>query len=726
MPVERPTFSESWYRVVDLHPALRSSVQVYRQHYRGQMWHVLQDPGTNQFFRLNNSAYQFIAMLDGRRSVGEVWKACNDRLEDNAPTQGEVIQLLGQLYASNLLQADLPPDAEGLLRRHHKRRTREVQGYLMNLLFIRIPLFDPDAFLNRWVGILGQAFTKPALILWVALVGTGLYFVGGRVGELADRASGILDSDNLVLLYLSFTFVKIFHEFGHAFACKKFGLSSGGGEVHTMGIMFLVFTPMPYVDASSAWALRSKWQRIVVGTGGMFVELAIAAVAAIVWANTTTGTTHAICYNIMFIASVSTLLFNGNPLLRYDGYYILSDLLEIPNLAQRSRQHIYYLVKKYIWGVRGAHSPAHSSGERFWFPIYGIASTIYRVFICTAILLFIADKFFLLGTILAVVAVVTWGLVPLGKFIRYLFTNRELSRVRPRALLTTGLFFTVLFIAIGAIKAPRHSRAEGIVEPVHMAIVYATEDGFVQSVLPTGRRVRKDGEPLLECENRELSTRHEQLLAERRRLEVQHRVAMTREEAAVQIYAQRIETLDGQIRHLKNRLDALIIRPSLDGTWIAPDAERYKGVYLQRGKPVGVVADLSEVRIRATATQRIAGTIIHEADWDNVEIRIKGRADLHLRGRIVNILSAGTKELRSQALGIQVGGTIRTEPDDSKGTKAAERLFEIVVAPEGDAKKNIRLLDGQRVMVRFTMPSQPLLTQWWHSILQLVQRRFNI
>ena len=174
---------------------------------------------------------------------------------------------------------------------------------------------------------------------------------------------------------------------------------------------------------------------------------------------------------------------------------------------------------------------------------------------------------------------------------------------------------------------------------------------------------------------------------------------------------------------LKNRLDSLIIRPSLDGTWIAPNAERYMGVYLQRGKPIGTVADLSEVRIRATATQRIA---FNEADWNNVEIRIKGRPDLHLNGKIVDILPAGTKNLRSKALGIQAGGTIRTETDDSKGTKATERLFEIYVVPEDGAKKNIRLLDGQRVMVRFTMPSQPLLTQWWHSILQLVQRRFNI
>ncbi|MCK5557895.1 MAG: hypothetical protein KAJ01_05930, partial [Candidatus Hydrogenedentes bacterium] len=429
---------------------------------------------------------------------------------------------------------------------------------------------------------------------------------------------------------------------------------------------------------------------------------------------------------MMFIASVSTVLFNGNPLLRYDGYYILSDLLEIPNLAQRSREHLYYLVKKYIWGVRGAHSPVNSGGERFWFPVYGIASTLYRVFICTAILLFIADKFFLLGTILAAGAIITWVLVPLGKFFRYLFTNRELSRVRPRALLTTGLFFAALFFAVGGINAPRHCRAEGIVEPVRMAIVYADEDGFVQSILPSGARVRKDGRALLECENPELTSRLEQLLAERRRLVIQRRIAKGHEEAASQIYAQRIEALDERIRRAEGRLDALKIRPSMDGTWIAPYAERYKGMYLQRGKPLGAVADFSEVRIRATAGQQIAGAVIHEADWNNVDIRIKGRGDLQLGGRIVNISQAGTKDLRSEALGFNAGGTIQTEADRSKGIKATERLFEIEVAPDPNTNKKVRLLSGQRVMVRFDLPSQPLLKQWWHSILQLFQRRFHI
>ncbi len=246
MPVDRPTFSESWYRVAKLCPRLRSTVQVHRQYFRGQMWHVLQDPGSNQFFRLNEAAYYFVALLDSKKTRAEAWQICMENLGDMAPTQQEAIQLLGQLYTSNLIQAELPPDAEGLFRRYRKRVGREVKGYLMNFLFIRIPLFDPDHFLDRWVGLFGKLFTVYGFIAWIIIIGTGLFFIAGRTSELANRASGVLDPENLPLLYLSFLFIKIFHAFGHAFACKKFGKQTGtGGELHVMAVMFLVFTPLP-------------------------------------------------------------------------------------------------------------------------------------------------------------------------------------------------------------------------------------------------------------------------------------------------------------------------------------------------------------------------------------------------------------------------------------------------------------------------------------------------
>ncbi len=728
MAVDRPTFHEAWYRVAELHPRLLSGVQVYRQHFRGQMWYVLENPSNNQYSRISDEAYRFIGLLDGRRTVSQAWRICNEQLGDSAPTQGEVIQLLGQLHSVNLLHADLPPDSESLFNRYRKRVGREVRGQLMNLLFIKIPLIDPDHFLDRWVGIAGRLFSWFGLILWSILLSIGLYFVADNIRELFHQSSDILAPDNLILLYLSFVFIKIFHEFGHAFACKKFGqLNQSRGQVHIMGVMFLVFFPLPYVDASSAWAFRNRWHRAVVGMAGVMVELSMAAIAAIIWSNTSTGTLHIIAYNVIFVASVSTLMFNGNPLLRFDAYYVLSDLLEIPNLGHRSRNYIYYLVKRYCWGLKRAQNPAYTFGEGVWFVFYGLASMAFRVFICVRILLFLNDRLpedlFILVPLFAFSAIVAWVFVPLGKFVQFLATGAELTRNRGRAIGSTLVIFCLIIVGIGLIRVPDYWRVEGFVEPVNLAIVHAESDGFVIGYLPSESKVSIGGTPLIRAVNRELEAEKKISAAELLSLKIKRRIAETQEIAAAQILDEQIEALNETIARLEFELEALNLKPPLSGTWVAPDIEYSKGVYLQRGKSIGFVASLDDVIIRATAGQKVAAMLIEQHDKE-VEFRVKGQPKLLMTGKIEQISKSGQDQLPSEALGYAVGGSMPTTPQDSQGTKSAEMFFEIRIKP--DAGSSVRLLTGQRVVARIRMHSKPLALQWWLSARQLFQRRFHI
>ncbi|MBN2181274.1 MAG: efflux RND transporter periplasmic adaptor subunit [Sedimentisphaerales bacterium] len=732
MAVERPTFHESWFRVAQLRPRLLSSVQVYRQHFRGQMWYVLENPSSNEFSRVSSDAYHFIGLLDGRKTVAEVWRICNERYGDYAPTQPEVIQLLGNLYCSNLLYAELAPDAESLFNRYHTRIKRRIQGFFSNLLFIHIPLIDPDHFLSRWVGLFGLIFSWFGLLLWLVVISAGLYFIVGNIKELFFQSTDILNPDNFIFLYLSMVIIKIFHEFGHAFACKRFGrLNGSGGEVHVIGIMFLVFVPLPYVDASSAWAFRKKWHRVVVGLSGVMIELFCAAVAAIIWVNTSTGTLHIISYNIIFLASVSTLIFNGNPLLRFDAYYVLSDLIEIPNLSQRSKNYIYYLVKKYCWKLKSAYNPAHSSGEKIWFLFYGIASTAYRVFICIRILLFLNDRLpeelFVLVPIFAGSAVIAWIVVPIGKFIRYLATSGELARSRGVAVSSTLAAMALIVISVGILKVPEYFRIEGIVEPLNMAVVYAESDGFVSDFLLSNQTVSPDGESLITASNPELEAEKKGLLAELRGFQAKRRIAQTRDMAEVQMLDEQIEALNEKIARIDYELAALDIKASLEGTWISPDIDKARGLYLSRGQMIGLVADLDNVFVRAAAGQELAAMLInHTGNFaeTNVEIRVKGRPDVTLSGQIEQILPAGKEQLPYQAMGYAVGGSIPTLIDDPKGLHAAERFFEVRIKPHFDKPDQLR--SGQRVVARIQMPDRPLLFQWWSDIRQLFQRRFHI
>ena len=611
---------------------------------------------------------------------------CNEQLGDGAPTQGEVIQLLGQLHAMNLLYVDLPPDAEGLLNRYHRRVKRQVLNYLANLLFLRIPLIDPDAFLDRWVGCAGIGLQLDwALCLWAILLVAGLYFVVGNYSELVAQSADVLAPGNLFLLYLAFVVVKIFHEFSHAFACKKFGrLNRSSGEVHSMGVMFMVLFPLPYVDASSAWAFRSKWHRAIVGMAGVMAELATASIAAIVWAQTSTGTIHIIAYNVIFVASVSTMLFNGNPLLRFDAYYVLCDLLEIPNLAQRSKNYLYYLVKRYVWGLKKLQNPAYGPGEKFWFIAYGPTSTVYRVYIS-----------------------ITNPPIPQPPPARAILHRCSAvgdGRHHRLAVRPAGAIHQIPgdrpgacpqsppggrdhcgrsvrdSVLMGLVRMPDHYRLEGIVEPAQLALIHAETDGFATGFLPSESVASPDGQPLVQAVNPELEAKKASLLAERRGLEARHRLAETQETAAAQIMAEQIDALDESLARVQWQLDNLNLKPPFKGIWVAPEIDRTKGTYLKRGERIGFVGSLDDLIIRVTAGQDVAAMMFEQAH-KTVEIRVKGRPDRTFTGQIEKIFPAGNDELPSQALSYAAGGDVPTRSPTPQDRTAAENSSRFASVP---------------------------------------------
>ena len=306
--------------------------------------------------------------------------------------------------------------------------------YLRSPLSLRFPLFKPEKFLAQTAYLVRPLFTAPGAFLWLAVVGAALVLAGLHWQELTENVTDrVLSGQNLVLLWLVYPLIKALHELGHGYAIKVLG-----GQVPEMGIMLLVFMPVPYVDASSSSAFREKWRRLLVGAAGMLVEIFVASLALFCWLVLSPGFLRSICFNVIFIASISTILFNGNPLLRYDGYYILSDLLGIINLAQRGTSYLGYLFKRYAFGLHEAEPPYTGPGERFWFVFYTIASAIYRIFLYFGIFLFISGKFFLVGILLGLWSIVGLVLVPAFKKIRYVMTDPSLRDKRspgPRRVL---------------------------------------------------------------------------------------------------------------------------------------------------------------------------------------------------------------------------------------------------------------------------------------------------
>jgi putative peptide zinc metalloprotease protein len=219
--MEKSFYSSSWYRIADMKPRLRNHARIHRQHFRGQLWYVLQDPASGRFHRFTPAAYLVMSLMNGIRTVRQIWDMACSRLGDDALTQDEIIRLLSQLHQVDVLHGDVPPDAEEVSARAIKVRNRKITSSMLNPLALRLPLLDPDAFLNATMPLLRPLFSWTAACLYIGIVGCGLVLAGMHWSELTDNiADRVLVEDSLALLVLTYPCVKALHELGHAYAVK--------------------------------------------------------------------------------------------------------------------------------------------------------------------------------------------------------------------------------------------------------------------------------------------------------------------------------------------------------------------------------------------------------------------------------------------------------------------------------------------------------------------------
>jgi putative peptide zinc metalloprotease protein len=715
---ESRIFHESWYRIANQHVSLSAGVKVRRQLFRGSRWYVLSDPFNGQFFRLRPPAYEFVARLSMKRTVEEVWLEVMDRDPDNAPGQEDVIQLLAQLYHANLLHYELPPDSEKLFERYTKQKQKVARATLMNIMFIRIPLLDPDSFLKRLLPIVRLIMNPFGAALWAAVVIWGIASVVGKWSALGAQTQGILAPANLPLLYVGLVLIKTLHELGHAFAVRRFG-----GEVHVLGVMFLIFSPLPYVDATAAWAFREKWKRVFVSGAGMIVEVFMAACAAVVWANTGLGVLHSLAYNMIFVASVSTVVFNINPLLRYDGYYILSDLLNIPNLHSQATSQLRHLVERYAFGYRKSRSPSASRTEAAWLTVFGILSGIYRVVVFGGILLLLADRFLLAGIVMAVVCAVSWVLVPALRLTHYLATDPRLERLRLRAvgacagtLILAGVF---LFLC----PFPSSFKSPGVIKARESQVVVNTVSGSIAEIVARpGARVRA-GDPLLRMENNELGYRIQELDAKLAQVAAERQRALRESVADVQSIDGIRQSIDMQRARLQEERDHLLLRADIPGVWVAPNLEERIGMWVARGTPVGQIVNDDSYYFSSVVSQKEVSRIF-SGEVRGAEVRLGGQAERSLTAlRLLQIPMEQT-ELPSAALGLGAGGEVALNFSDTSGTRAAESFYEVrLELPREDPGA---LFHGQSGKALFRLPSEPLLQQGLRALRQLLQERYRL
>lgn len=713
----RSLFSPSWHSVAELRPRLVPQARIYRHLYRGQVWYVVQDQTGGRYHRLSPAAHALVLEMDGTRTVQSLWESANTSGSGDACTQSEMVDLLVQLHAADLLQADTSPDSVVLFERYKKKRRATLMQWLMNPMSVKLPLVDPDAFLARWAPHVAWCFSRTGAAIWLAVALPAMVLAAQHWQELTNNLSDqVLSSGNLVVMLLVFPVIKLLHELGHGFATRVWG-----GAVHEMGVMFLVFAPVPYVNASSSAAFPSKLQRAIVAAAGMLVELFVASLAMYVWVLAEPGVARAIAFNVMVVAGVSTLVVNGNPLLRYDGYYILSDLIEMPNLAQRGQKFLAYLWDRHVFGVLDMELSHETSAEKRWLIFYTPLAWCYRVFVTVSIILFVAGEFFIFGVLIASWGVVTLLGMPLWKAYRHVTRSPVLQRRRAQAIrISLGIFAGVMFLAF-VVPAPLHTSAQGVVWLPDESMLRAREGGFfVRWLVQPGERIRK-GTSLFLLEDRALASEAEVARAKVAEAEAKYRSEQFSDPVKAAVSRDQLEQERIILRKTEERAEKLVGHAETDGVLVASQSQDMPGRYFKKGELIAYVLEKNALIARVVVPQNdidLVRTRYHLAAFRFADWIVQS----HDAGMVRQAVG-GVDELPTAALGIQGGGEIPTMPSDTNGVKTMERVFMVDLALPASAPPSAF---GERVYVRFDHGFEPLAWQGIRRLRQLFLSRFGV
>jgi putative peptide zinc metalloprotease protein len=583
-----------------------------------------------------------------------------------------------------------------------------------------VPLIDPDRALDRSMPLIRLIFGPVGALCYLVLLVLGVKALMDESHRLFDQSAGLLAPGNLGLLYVGLVLAKLVHEFGHAAACKRYG-----GEVHKMGVMLLLFAPLPYMDATASWGFRSRFHRMLVGASGVLAEFAVAAVAALVWANSAPGVINSLAYNVIFVASVSTLLFNLNPLMRFDGYHMLVDGLDVPNLFQRSREQLKYLGERFALGVKNAEPAARTRKEAWLLPTYGVVSLVYWLMLMSTIIFFIAEQYLEVGIALAWIVFFTAIVLPLLKFAKYLVSSPRLQHQRLRAVTSTAVIGGLAFALLAGVPMPERVRVKGVLQASDFRELYSESGGTLVQVLVRPGSWVKAGQPLARLDNPELDHEIRAARRQREQLLAQELQAVTMAVANLQPLVRQRQAIEEKIAQLLQQQKQLVVLAPIEGIWSASELEASRGQWIGRGASLGTVVDDRSWRFVAVLPQ--VSTHLFEAGVVYSEIRIRGQQEFNVRSARTEIMPFEQGQLPSAALGMAGGGEIAVQSGDTKGLAAAEPFFRIhAQLPPLEQAQALRRLHGRLGTMRITLPDSPLLVQWERGARQFLQRKFRI
>lgn len=675
-------------RMRGLHVDLREDLDFSRQIHAGKPAYLVRDPVSFKTHRFDAEDYAVLTALDANQSLGATFKQLLEAGKLADDQEEKFYEFILSLHRAGFLNLPLA-DGRLLYQRFKAQQAMRRKNRFFSIICLDIPLWNPDRFLNQTVRYVRPVFSRAGAVVWAAVVALALYLAITRRHELAEPLTGLLAARNLLIMWAVLSCLKFFHEMGHAYACKYYGL-----HVPMLGVYLVVGTPCAYVDASASWGLPSRARRIFIALAGMYVEMFIAALALIVWAVTMPGLINSIAFNVALLASVTTVLFNLNPLMRYDGYFVLSDILNVPNLGQRAHAALAGFAKRRLLGMT-PNEPVASSRHGGILLLYGMAAPLYRLFVMAAITVLLASRFYMIGLLMGVLYLAFTLVRQLRRMTAYLWFAEETAPVRGRAVACSvvGLVGVPAVLALLPIRIS--TQVSGVALAGVESVVRAETAGFVTEVLAEPGEVVRPDQPIVVLANDAVD---ETLTEARVRLEIaqlrrdayrpidpgkameeDHRVAACREELA----------------HRRRQADALEIRTSQPGRVCRIVSKSDTGSFVPVGGEIAAVASgPSEVRALLDSDQFAS---VRPVAGQTVECRLASAPGRVVEGVIDRVGPAGERSIPLASLTHVAGGDIQVGATGD----ALQPYFLVVIrldenhaVPRHGAKVRVRMPGG--------------------------------
>jgi putative peptide zinc metalloprotease protein len=741
MSTAADAFRSSTTRPVSL--KRRGDLITNRQVYQGQAWWVVKDPISLHYFRFRPEEYWLLDMLDGQKSLEVLKEQFEAKFPPRRITVEELSRFVATLHRSGLVIGDRPGQGPQLFERRRQRIWKQWMAWLANIMSMRFRGIDPDRLLTRLDPWFGWLFSPPAIVCMLAFVASAVLLVLVNFDTFRSKLPEFhqfFAAGNWLYLAIALGVTKVLHEFGHGLSCKHYG-----GECHEMGMMLLVLTPCLYCDVSDSWMLPSKWKRAAIGAAGMYVEVIIASIATFLWWNSHPGIFNQLCLDVMFVSSVSTILFNANPLLRYDGYYILSDILEIPNLRQKATTILGRLASRWCLGIKQPEDPFLPQRNRGLFALYAVASSLYGWFVSLSIFLFVWSVFKpyrleVLGQILAGAAL--WGLVvkPIHGMIKFLNVPGRRDEVKTKNLVFTAIVAAALAGAIALIPLPQRVWCAAELRPRGEETVYVTVPGRLESLAVKPGSLVKKGDELARLSSVDLDLEIADLEGKasqsRSRLNSLERERFTDPAAGLEIgtVEESLKSVEEQLdKKRKDRRDLVLVSPRdgivLPAPAVAPPKDGsgrlppWSGHALD-DKNLGATFLEGTVLCLVGEPEKFEAVMV--VDQSEVEFIAKGQqVDLKLDSFPWQTFTGTVAELAethiessSERLSVKAGGQVPTETTEEGREQPISTSYEAMMSLDDTEAV---LTPGMRGTARIKVGSRTV-GQW---LLRLIWQTFN-